>query len=69
MRHPMNGISARPNLRRRDMRKETNAYYAEVVRKAAGTDEPIPSTLKLKVWHLAALVLLAVGLLVAMRVW
>ena len=68
MRHPMNGISARPNLRIRNMRDETNAFYAEVVRKAAGTDEPVPYKLKLKVWHVALLVLGAVALLVAMRV-
>ena len=64
-----NGYAARPNVRvRQTARETTDAYYAEVIRQAAGTDEPVPSKLKLKVWHLALLVLSAVALLVAMRV-
>ena len=61
-----NGPGARPNLRIRNMRDETNAYYAEVVRKAAGVDEPVPYKLKLKVWHLAAMILAAVALCVGL---
>lgn len=63
---PRNGYMARPNVRIRNMREETNAYYAEVVRKAAGVDEPVPYKLKLKVWHVAAATLAAVGLAVAL---
>ena len=59
-----NGSGARPNVYKRSMRDETNAYYAEVVRRAAGVDEPVPSKMKLRVWHLAAGILAAAGIAV-----
>lgn len=62
-----NGRGARPNVYKRSLeaRETTNAYLAEVERKAAGVDEPVPPAIKRRVWHLAVGVLLAVGLLVA----
>ena len=63
-----NGLGARPNVYKRSIRDDTNAYYAEVVRKAAGVDEPVPYKLKLKVWHLALLTLAAVAIAVGMVV-
>ena len=63
-----NDKGARPNVRIRNMREETNAFYAEVVRQAAGVDEPVPYKLKLKVWHVALLTLAAVCLAVGMVV-
>ena len=70
MRQPRNGKMARPNVYQRSLeaRNFTNAYLAEVERKAAGVDEPVPYKLKLKVWHLAALVLAAVAIAVGMWV-
>ena len=67
-RHPRNGKMARPNVYKRSLeaRENTNAYLAEVERKAAGVDEPVPYQLKLRVWHVAvgvlALVSMCVGL-------
>lgn len=61
-----NGLGARPNVYKRSIRDDTNAYYAEVVRKAAGVDEPVPAKLKLRVWHIAAATLAAVGIAVGM---
>ena len=64
-----NGPSARPNTyRRSEARETTNAYLAEVERKAAGVEEPVPQALKLKVWHLAAGILALVALAVGMVV-
>ena len=65
-RTPRNGYAARPNVYRRSLeaRENTNAYLAEVQRKAAGIDELVPYKLKLKVWHVAAATLAAVGLAV-----
>ena len=66
-RTPRNGYAARPNVyRRSEAREMTNAYLAEVERKAAGVDEPVPYQLKLKVWHVAAATLAAVGIAVGM---
>ena len=69
-RKAMNGLGARPNVYRRSLeaRDFTNAYLAEVERKVAGTDEPVPTKLKLRVWHVAAMVLLAVSLCVGLWV-
>ena len=60
--HRGNGKMSRPNVRYRDLRQTTEAYLAEVQRKAAGLDEPPPRELKLRVWHLALMVLAGVGL-------
>ena len=60
--HRGNGKMSRPNIRYRDLRQSTNDYLAEVQRKAAGLDEPPPRELKLKVYHLALLILAGVGL-------
>lgn len=61
-----NGLGARPNMRYRDMRQATDEYYAEVVRQATGTDEPVPTKLKFRVWYVAASVLGLVALAVGM---
>ena len=63
-----NGKLARPNVRVRQTARDTTDAFLLL---AAGldSDEPVPRKLKLKVWHLAAVTLFAVGLLVAMRVW
>ena len=63
-----NGKQARPNVYKRSLeaRDSTNAYLAEMERKAAGIEEPVPYQLKLKVWHLAAMVLAAVSLCVGL---
>ena len=69
-RQPRNGKMARPNIYRRSLeaRTNTNAYLAEVERKAAGVDEPVPTKLKLRVWHVAAMVLAGVALCVGLWV-
>ena len=63
-----NGLGARPNVYKRSLEAHdfTNAYLAEMERKAAGIEEPVPYQLKLKVWHLAAMVLAAVSLCVGL---
>ena len=70
MRHPRNGRMARPNVYRRsqEARENTNAYLAEVERKAAGVDEPVPVQLKRRAWLIAAIILLAVSLCVGLWV-
>ena len=67
---PRNGYMARPNVYKRsqEARDFTNAYLAEVQRKAAGTDEPVPYKMKVKVWHVAAATLAAVAIAVGMVV-
>ena len=62
--HRGNGKMARPNISYRDLeaRRTTDAYLAEMERKAAGLDEPPPRELKLRVWHLALMILAGVGL-------
>ena len=68
-REAMNGLGARPNVyRRSEARETTNAYLAEVQRKAAGVDEPVPRKMKLRVWHLALIILAVVALCVGLWV-
>mgnify|MGYP001586058908 FL=1 len=62
-----NGAGARPNVRvRQTARETTDAYYAEVVRQAAGVDEPVPLPIKRRVLKVAAVILLAVALCVGL---
>ena len=65
-----NFMGTKPNVYKRSLeaRDFTNAYLAEVQRKAAGLDEPVPYSLKLKVWHVALITLAAVGIAVGMVV-
>ena len=67
---PTMNLGARPNVYKRclEARRNTNAYLAEVERKAAGVDEPVPTKLKLRVWHVAAMVLAGVALCVGLWV-
>lgn len=67
---PTMNLSARPNVYKRSLeaRDFTNAYLAEVERKAAGVDEPTPTPLRNRVWLLAAVILFGMGLSVAMVV-
>ena len=69
-REAMNGLGARPNVYRRSLeaRTNTNAYLAEVERRAAGVDEPVPVQLKRRAWSIAAIILLAVILCVGLWV-
>ena len=61
-----NGKQARPNVYKRSLeaRDSTNAYLAEMERKAAGIEEPVPVQMKIKVWQIAAATLAAVGIVV-----
>ena len=63
---PMMNLGARPNVYKRsqEAREMTNAYLAEVERKAAGIEEPVPVQMKIKVWQIAAATLAAVGIVV-----
>ena len=67
---PMMNLGARPNVYKRSLeaRRNTNAYLAEVERKAAGVEEPVPVQMKIKVWQIAAATLAAVGIAVGMVV-
>ena len=67
---PRNGIGARPNVYRRSLeaRQTTNAYLAEVERRAAGLDEPPTKGQVMKVWHLALIVLGVIALCVGLWV-
>ena len=67
---PTMNLSARPNVYKRSLeaRRNTNAYLAEVERKAAGVDEPVPVQLKRRAWLIAAIILLAVSLCVGLWV-
>ena len=67
---PTMNLSARPNVYKRSLeaRRNTNAYLAEVERKAAGVDEPVPVQLKRRAWSIAAIILLAVSLCVGLWV-
>ena len=64
----MNGLGARPNVYKRSLeaRRNTNAYLAEVERKAALGDEPLPREIKMKVYELALGILFAVAVVVGL---
>ena len=63
-----NFIGTKPNVYRRSLeaRTTTNAYLAEVERKAALGDEPLPREIKMKVYELALGILFAVAVVVGL---
>ena len=65
-----NFIGTKPNVYRRSMeaRNFTNAYLAEVERKAAGIEEPVPAPIKRRVFKVAVVILLGVALCVGLWV-
>ena len=65
---PTMNLGAKPNVYKRSLeaRENTNAYLAEVERKAAGVDEPVPREIKMKVYELALGILFAVAVVVGL---